>query len=387
MKGSFLAGRSALAATVLVAGVAAALALLRPEADASQPATLPEAGHRIPVAVKAVSAETGYAVHEVHAGRVVPRRTSDLGFERAGRLTEVACDEGARVREGDVLARLDVRELRARRDEALARRRGIESRLALARVTTERRRTLHESGHLADQRLDETVHAQEGLEAELAASDAAIENLDVQLELSILRAPFAGTISQRFADEGAVVSPGEPLLRLLEDGALEVHVGVPPRAAGRLAPGAIHTIEIAGVRVEGRLTSVLPTVEADTRTVRVIFALDAPPSQVRSGALARVALESRVAAEGFWVPLTALSEARRGLWSAYVLVEEGGEHRVERRQLEVVHAAADRAFVRGTLRDGDVIVSDGVHRLVPGQRVRPVRGETGSDVRSARDAS
>ena len=62
-----------------------------------------------------------------------------------------------------------------------------------------------------------------------------------------------------------------------------------------------------------------------------------------------------------------------------MVVEDGARHRVERRQVEVVHAAADRAFVRGALRTGERVVTTGIHRLVPGQRVRV----TGSGVAAA----
>ena len=118
-----------------------------------------------------------------------------------------------------------------------------------------------------------------------------------------------------------------------------------------------------------RLHAVLPTVESDTRTVRVVFRLDEVAS-VRAGSLARLTLETDVSGEGFWLPLTALAESRRGLWSAYVVVDGEAGPRVDRRQVEVVHAGSDRVFVRGALRSGERVVVSGIHRLVPGQRVR-----------------
>ena len=61
----------------------------------------------------------------------------------------------------------------------------------------------------------------------------------------------------------------------------------------------------------------------------------------------------------------------RSVWSAYVVaIGEGGREVVERRQLEVLHAESDRAFVRGTLREGETVVASGVHRLAPGLEVQ-----------------
>lgn len=114
----------------------------------------------------------------------------------------------------------------------------------------------------------------------------------------------------------------------------------------------------------------LETVETDTRTVTALFRFDERPSGVRDGELARVAVATRTPARGFWLPITALTESRRGLWSAYVVEEDDGSLTVGRRELEVIHAESDRAFVRGTLRDGERVVATGLHRLVPGQRIR-----------------
>ena len=69
---------------------------------------------------------------------------------------------------------------------------------------------------------------------------------------------------------------------------------------------------------------------------------------------------------GFWLPLTALTESERGLWGVLVVNRSSV---LERRVVEVLHAEADRAYVRGTLQDGDWVVRTGVQRLVPGQQV------------------
>ncbi len=313
----------------------------------------------------------GYEVREAYAGRVVSRRESDLGFERGGRLDAVLVDQGDRVEQGQTLARLDMRELRAQRRELVARKQQIEAQLGLARVTPTRRQALHEAGHLATQSLDETRFNENALAAQALAAQAAIENVDVRLDLSAMRAPYAGRITERLEDEGTVVRPGQAILRLIEDRVLEVHIGVPPETASGLSEGERHEVEIGSARLGALLHSVLATVEPDTRTVRAIFRLEDPPATVRSGALARIALTRRIESEGFWLPIEALAESRRGLWSAYAVIDSpDGGLRVERRQLDLVHTEADRAYVRGTLRDGDRIVVSGVHRLVPGQRVR-----------------
>ncbi len=372
----------AVLALAALAAVGTGMASLRSDAAADDAAAV--ARSALPVELLEVRAASGYPVRELHVGRVVSRRTSELGFERSGRLVEVAHDQGDRVEAGSVLARLDTSELRARRRELVAQRGRIEAELRLARSTTSRREQLHATGVLSSQRFDETFYAQEGLESQLAAAVAAIEHVDVQLGLSELRAPFTGVLSDRFADEGTVLQPGAAVLRLIEDGALEVHVGIPPAAGARAEVGSRHVIDVSGIRAEATLHTLLPRVDPETRTVTAIFRLLDPSSGVRHGALARVALESRVDAEGFWVPLAALTEGRRGLWAAYVAVPDAGGLTAERRQVELIHTEADRAFVRGTLFEGDRLVAAGVHRIVPGMPVRAA-GASASAHSSASD--
>ena len=152
---------------------------------------------------------------------------------------------------------------------------------------TQRRNKLHAADHLAPQELDEAVYSEEAVAAGLESARAAVQNIDVRLELSEIRAPYAGTIEERFLDEGTVVSPGAPILRLVEDGALEVQMGVPPDSASRLVPGSVHTLTIDDTAYTARLHAVLSTVEPDTRTVRVVFRLAEGETGVRAGALAR----------------------------------------------------------------------------------------------------
>jgi hypothetical protein len=89
-------------------------------------------------------------------------------------------------------------------------------------------------------------------------------------------------------------------------------------------------------------------------------------------------LEETVETDGFWLPSTALTQAERGLWSAFVGEEERssdgspqtGLFRVARRDLEVLHTESDRVLVRGTLHAGEPVITGGTHRVVPGQVVR-----------------
>jgi RND family efflux transporter MFP subunit len=361
-------GAAAAAPLLLVLGLGPLLSACGSDtASAADPAPEP-----LGVEAAPVRATEGYVVRERYAGRVTARRSSELGFERGARVVQIAVDEGDAVEAGQVMARLETRDLEARRRELEARVAQTEAQLALARRTTARRETLAREESISAQAFDEARFQQEALEAERAAARAALDAVRVALDLSELRAPYAGSVTARLVDEGTTVAPGQTVLRLIEDAHLELRVGLPPETAARLAAGSVHPIESEAGAFEARLETLVPSIDPDTRTVTAVFAIPEPPAGLRHGGLARLAVESERPGQGFWLPLAALAESRRGLWAAFAVVpaEDGEGHVVERREVQLVHAEAERAFVRGTLHDGDRVVTSGPHRIVPGQKVR-----------------
>ena len=89
----------------------------------------------------------------------------------------------------------------------------------------------------------------------------------------------------------------------------------------------------------------------------------------------RLALDRDVAERGVWVPLGALVEGNRGLWTVYVAEAQEDGWTAQKRPVEIVQAEADRAFVRGTLMDGDKVIQEGIMRLSPGMPVSPIDAE------------
>jgi len=252
--------------------------------------------------------------------------------------------------------------------------------LALAALTTGRRKELLAKDHASEQAFDEARLAEEALRAELAAAgasiartEAQIESLAVTLERSTIAAPFDGTLTKRMADEGTTVRAGEAVLTVSETTAKEIRIGVPSGAAQPLRIGSVHEVAVSGRTYRATVRSVLPMIDHTTRTRTVILIpVDGSPASL-PGEVARLLLNHALKDSGFWLPLSALTGGRRGQWTAYAFsrtAEGVDEGVVERREVQIIHAEAERAFVRGTIRDGELFVAHGLHRVVPGQRVR-----------------
>lgn len=405
-----------LAAGLLIAGLAWGLPRFARAADNAPTAV----ERRLPVATIMAVASERFETTRSYTGRVGARRVADLAFERGGLLIEVKVDEGHPVQAGAPLAVLDTRELdleregvgaelaaaRARLQEMIngPRRQTIEAarsvvndleaQLVLARKKEQRRIDLNEANDnaLADEVLEEveslrlSVHARlarakfvlDELEAGTRAEkivaqeavakrlEARIASIDVALEKSVLRAPFAGSISVRHADEGAVLAVGAPLLTLVESGSLEARIGIPTDDGDRLADAAPAKILVNGKEIDAHLRARHPRIDEATRTQLHIFTLDGAGGHAVPGQVARIELRVTIEATGIWVPSTALVRAPRGLWACYVVGEDGV---VMRREVSVVHTDGANVYVRGTLRGTERVIRSGAHRVVQGQRV------------------
>lgn len=388
----------------------------------SQAEPIIEEKQSLPVQTESAERVSSYTIKRSYTGEIVARRRSELGFERSGTVIDLLVDEGDRISTGQEIAQLDIRTLEADRQQLLAQkaeasatlqelRNGaraediaaaraavseIEQQLALAQRKTERRRELYLEGAISREDFDleesnasalsyRLNQAQSDLDALLAGTrteqiaaqvarvqqlEASLQSLDVEVSKSVIRAPFDGRVSDRFMDEGSVVSPGTPVIALIEQGSLEARIGVPSNTANELRIGANYPIQVANQSYPATLTTLLPELDSASRTATAVLEFS-PNFDLRVGETAQLLWNETQPIQGFWVPSTAMLPGDRGLWSIYVLGELQGNnlYRVARRDIEVLHTEGDRTLVRGTLQSGDRIITSGTHRIVSGQKV------------------
>lgn len=327
---------------------------------------------------------SSYSATRSYAGRAVAARASELGFRHGGQLSRIDVDIGHRVEAGALLALLDTASLDAQREQANAEVMlaganlvALEAESQLARQTEGRFRSLAETGHVSKQAYDEQLLALQAKNAQadvaranLLRAKAALHAVRITVQESRILAPFAGTIQARYMDEGTQVLPGQAVLRLIETGHIEAHVGIPEVLASQLSAAADHRVSWERQDFRAELKSVLPEVDPSSRTLTAVF--DIPDSPIPPGSVVELKLDSTVVTSGFWLPLTALTQNERGLWAVFVI---NADSSVENRLVEIIHTESDRAYVRGTLNNGEQIVSTGVQRIVPGQAVRVVEGD------------
>lgn len=246
---------------------------------------------------------------------------------------------------------------------------------------------------LAELKAGTRIEQLQAAEANVAALEADLRRLDVRIAEHAILAPFAGTIQSRLVDEGVVVSPGQSLLQIVESGFLEVHVGLPAELTQNIKADEL-LIEADGLQLACTIDRLSPSINEATRTRDIVLKLTDPSSSLVLGAAVNVLVrqactpinqssQPNQAEETFWVPRESLGTAARGLWAVLIARPEKNTtlhpsrgtsedetlYVVERRQVEMVRAQGEWAEVRGPLTADELLVTQGIHRIAPGQIV------------------
>jgi RND family efflux transporter MFP subunit len=212
-------------------------------------------------------------------GLLIAGQSVDLEPKAPGRIARIAVSAGDAVKAGQLLVELDVGSLR--RDLALARANLHEARARLARRLPLAHEGLVSSDELADARVI------------VRTKQEQVNQLAAQMQQAAIVAPFDGTVAVRYADAGAVVGPGKPVVRLLGTGGLRVRFVAPEERAAELSVGMPVRIAVPsqGVRLDGTIESLAPEVDSASRMIYGEARIDSPattPARIASGVVARV---------------------------------------------------------------------------------------------------
>ena len=376
--------------------LAAGLAVLILSAAAPLAQEKPAAPSLAPAVTVARAAEREVVERAVVTGTLVPREEVLVAPEIEGlRITEILVEEGAVVRQGDVLARLSRDIIEAtlaqnaasitRAEAAIAQAKSqivqAEAAQVEAQQALERARALLKSGNTTEVQLEQRVSAarsaegrlsaaRNGLgmaEAELRSAVAQKQESDVRLARTDIRAPRAGIVSRKTARLGAAASASaEPLFRIIAEAEIELEGEVTETQIGRIREGAPAQVTVENGRVvEGRVRNVFPEIDRATRLGKVRIALpkDAP---LRIGAFARGTVEL-ARRTGIAVPIASVIYGADGP-AVQVVVD----NKVQARRVRTGLASDGFVQVEEGVAAGDLVVAKAGSFLRDGDTVRPV---------------
>jgi membrane fusion protein (multidrug efflux system) len=276
-----------------------------------------------------------------------------VAADTGGRVEWIGPREGDRVKQGELIAKIDVSALKAALDRA-------EAAAKLADELYQRRAGLFEQKIITKEDLDRS-------KTERIVAEGNLRQARVEYERGFVRAPITGLVNLLYVDEGEFVDRGKPITDLVNVDTIEINVNVPELDVRYLKVG-----ESAGVRIDafperqllGKVEFVAYKADPATKTFDVKVLTDNSDHSIRPGMIARVAFLRRVIPDALAVPL-------------FALVDKGGERVLYVEKDGVVHARSvsigviegDRVQITDGLQAGDRLIVAGQTEVEEGMRV------------------
>ena len=308
-------------------------------------------------------------------GRAKAANEVELSFRVSGTLIELPVNVGDEVTKGDVFARIDPDIYQAEVDRISANLQKAQAELKNAALQLKRQVTLYEKGHVAEAVLDKYQAQESAKKADVAAQEAALKKAQLDLNYTVLRAPFSGTVVATYVDNYQDVLAKTRVARLVDSSQIEMIVNVPEKLI-TLAP-QVKEAEVVfdafpDTKVPARVKEIGEEASQTTRTYPITLIMDQPEGSRILPGMAGKATGKRVEFVGsdqtVIVPPSALFLA--GENSSAVWVIDESSMTVSKKQVKVGPLRSKGIQVNTGLKRGDWIVTAGVHALKEGQKVR-----------------
>jgi RND family efflux transporter MFP subunit len=311
-------------------------------------------------------------------GAVEPLRRSTIASEIAGLVEEFPVEEGDVVKKGDLLAKLRTKSLEIDLREAKAQKVEAEARYRLAKKNLERFKELYKKGVASLQQLQDAETEKDANSARVSQLQAQIDSHTYDLARSKIVAPFDGYVTAEHTEVGQWIEVGGPVVELIDISRAEIDVDVPERYISQIRLGDLATINfdaLPDLSIEGRITSIVPQADNESRTFPIKVVVDNTEGLIKSGMVARVSFLIGEPSLVKLVPKDAIVEKNR---SNFVYVVNGGT--VVPVQVSTGIAYKDLIQVIGPVEMGQLVVTRGNERLRPNQPVTIV-DQNGAEVK------
>jgi len=263
-------------------------------------------------------------------GKTEASRSVTLRAEIDGRVMDIGARRGAKIKKGDVVVRLDVRDLQARLQQARA-------------LVHQRQIQYDASKRLESKKFQSQTNVAEA-RADLEAARAGVKRVEVEIGNSVVTAPFDGVLHTRPVEIGDFLSEGNEIARIIELDPILVTGDVTQRELVDLEVGARGSAKlITGVKLDGVLRYIASEADGATRTFRVELVVDNPGGSVVSGTTA----ELRIPAEelsAHYISPALLSLNGRDQIGVKSVNDDGV---VEFHAVDIVRAGVDGVWVSG----------------------------------------
>jgi RND family efflux transporter MFP subunit len=328
---------------------------------------------RVPMTVELGTAKRGdVAAHLTVVGNLIGLQTVDIAPRTGGRLLSVNVQLGDRVRRGQVLAKVEDREIveqvraaEAAQEVAKATIRQREADLNVAELNFERSKNLFSRQLLAKQALDDAESrylaavAQTDLsKAQLSQNDARLQELRINLQHTSVTSPVDGFVGKRTVDPGAMVNTNTAIASVVDISRLRLVVNVVERDLKLVSPGDVAAVEVdayPGEKFSGKIARVAPVLDPATRTAQMEVEIPNGDNRLKPGMYARINLTVEDRKNTLVVPKNAVIdfENKRGVWMP------NEESRAKFTAVQLGIEGTDQIEILSGLNEGDKFVTTG----------------------------
>jgi membrane fusion protein, multidrug efflux system len=374
MKSPVFFRRRSLLVVLALGAVIVAWLLSRPQAASTTARTDVAAVMELDAADLAVARGESVAATLTLAGVLQPLVESVLTAEVEGRIDAVLVRPGETVQAGQVLARMDTRDLAAQLAEQRANLAASRVQLDLAEKTQRRNEGLRERNFISASGLDASRGTLDANREALRAREAQLALARQALTKAVIRSPQAGIVAERAVQPGQHVAPNTRLFSIVDLAELEFAAGVPVAQVGAVRVGQNVSLVAEGADAApaaGRVERIAPVADAATRMIPIYIRVANGGGRLRGGMAARGYLRLGEVANAVTLPREAL---RGSAGKPTVLVVAQGRAEMRDVQVGLVDEVSGRMEIKSGVQAGETAILARVGGIAPGQGVAEAKG-------------
>lgn len=306
------------------------------------------------------------------SGQLTPAREATVRAQVGGSVLSLTVDKGQPVTAGQIIAKIGARDLDDAFQSAEAAVKSTETALTVAQSEQARTASLVKGGALAARDLEQANNMVSNAQAMVAAAKARHKSVWQQLDDTTVKAPFAGIVSDRPAHQGDIVSPGTPIVTIIDPSSMRLEASVPADQIGQIHTGASVPFRVRGYPDQvftGRVDRLSPTADAVTRQVIVFVSLPNTGGRLIAGLFAEGRVEAATRT-GIVVPMSSVDET--GPTPTVTRIRDGRAERVSV-TLGLRQSEMELIEITNGVSAGDVVILGSSKAVAPGTAVSVVK--------------
>lgn len=300
-------------------------------------------------------------------GNVTTKNLLIIYPEYSGVLTNVYVKEGQKVKKGEILAKIDDG--------------GLSQQLAQLKIQADLAKTTYErQQRLWDQKIGSEMQYLQA-KSNFEAQAQAIAQLEQQVDKTIIKAPFSGTIDDVLTEQGSVVMPGQSqIMRIVNLDNMYIETEVPEKYITHITRDKKVQVDfpVLGKKIDSKVRQVGDFINPNNRTFKVEIDLPNKDRSIKPNLTARLKINDYSNDKALLIPQSIISENASGEQYVYVLAEnnDNNEAKAEKRVIETGLTQGDFIEVTEGLEAGNEIIMEGARSVNDGQKVKIINQDS-----------